>query len=60
MPSGNSMGLCAIFGEVPVFLGCSQKKKIMIRELFLMSLSGASHVFCSYESASLEDARGDA
>ena len=32
------MGLCAIFGEVPVFLGFSQKKKIMIRELFLMNL----------------------
>ena len=50
------MGLSAIFGEVPVFLGFSQKKKITIRELFPMSLSGASNVFCSYESAAIEDA----
>jgi hypothetical protein len=38
MPSGDSMGLSAIFGEVPVFLGFSQKKKITIRELFPMKV----------------------
>ena len=34
------MGLSAIFGEVPVFLGFSQKKKITIRELFPMEYVG--------------------
>ena len=43
MPSGDSMGLFAIFGEVPVFLGFSQKKKITIRELFPMKPRNHNH-----------------
>ena len=39
------MGLSAIFGEVPVFLGFSQKKKITIRELFPMRMLGMMNFF---------------